>query len=472
MIIMSQQFVDRERELSFLEEKYREPGPQLIIVYGRRRIGKTELLLRFARDKPHIYYLCEKTRVDANLRKMAAKMAAYLGAESFAKIMFADWEELFAEFLRWKKGDERLVIILDEFPYLLELDKGLASLFQKIWDTHLSKRNDIFLVLTGSSIGIMETQVLGYKSPLYGRRTGQWKVTELPLHAIRAFTPNYTFEDVLKVYAALGGVPAYLSLLNPTLSLPQNIEKALLTKGSPLYEEAENLLRQELREPRNYKLILQAIAEGKRRVTEIASATGIDRAAVSRYLETLLLLEIVDYETPVLAPPKTKKRLYYIKDNYFNFWFRYIHPNRDLVESGRSRDLLHTVMADYPNYMGQIFERIATSFLACASPFRPRRIGRHWWKNPRGEAREIDVLAVGDNAYLLAEVKWSILSTRDIHRIHRALKEKAASLRLHGKIYYAVVAKKLPRVRVQGLLLYDLRDIEAATEADKYCASQ
>jgi len=465
---VNQLFVDRVDELAFLEEKYRENRAQLIVIYGRRRIGKTELLLKFVRDKKYIYFLCEKTSSRLNMFKLARKMAEYLSRESFARILFTDWEDLFREFLEWKTSSEKVVIILDEFPYLIEVDKGIVSVFQKIWDTYLSKRSDIMLVLCGSSVGMMETEVLSYKSPLYGRRTGQWKVTELKLPYIREFVPSYSFTEVIYIYGALGGVPAYLCKLSPELSVFENIQKLFLRKGAELYEEAENLLRQELREPRNYKLILEAIAEGKRRVSEIANATSLDKAAVSRYIDTLELLEIVSYEAPVLEKPKTKKRLYYIRDNYFNFWFRYIYPNKDLIEENRGKTVLEEIIADYNNYMSTVFEKIAKDFLTkTALPLKIHRIGRHWWKTRRGESIEIDLLGFNKekSEYLVAEVKWSKLNLLDVNRIYRNLTRKFNELNIGKKAYYCIIAKEIVekkdiKRKYPELLLFDLKDIE------------
>jgi len=462
IIIVNQQFVDRNEDLEYLEERYAEGGPQLIVVYGRRRVGKTELLLRFARRKRYIYFLAEKTRMEYNVEKMAERMAEYLGRESFARIRFRDWEDLFMEFLEWK-GGERLIVIIDEFPYLVELDRGVVSLFQKVWDTLLSKRSDIYLVLCGSSIGVMETEVLGYRSPLYGRRTGQWRVNPLPPEYVKCFAPSYTLREALMLYGALGGVPAYLRLVDPGLGFYENVGRLMLRRGAVLYEEAENLLRQELREPRNYKLILEALAEGKRRVVEIASATGLDKAAVSRYLDTLVLLGIVSYETPLLAPPKTKRRLYRIADNYFRFWFRYVYPNKGLIEEGRGGAVLEEIEASYDQYMGPVFEDVARRFLVEKAPFTVKRIGRHWWRTRRGEARELDVLAQGPGGFLLGEVKWGRLTARDVERIRGRLESLARDLGLNGDVYYAVVAGEIEgrgEARGAGLLLYDLRDME------------
>ncbi|RLF08706.1 MAG: ATP-binding protein [Thermoprotei archaeon] len=462
---MNQLFVDRYNELKFLEEKYREKRSQLIIVYGRRRIGKTELLLKFSQNKPHIYFLCEKTSNRTNITKLSRKMAEYLKKKSFSRIVFEDWEDLFREFVEWKDENDKIVIILDEFQYLIEMDKGVLSLFQRIWDLYLSRREDIMLILCGSSIGMIETEVLGYKSPLYGRRTGQWRVNELELKYIKEFVPNYDYTDLVYVYGTFGGVPAYLTRINPNITFLENIRRLFLQKGEFLYEEAENLLRQELREPRNYKLILRALAEGYRRVVEISNMTGLDKATVSRYLDTLELLDIVSYEIPVLEKPKTRKRLYYIKDNYFNFWFRFIDVNRDLIEEGREEIVLEEITNNLDNYISFIYERIAKKLLQSYPhvPFRITKIGREWGKSSRGEAYEIDLLGYNRNKtkYLALEVKWSDLNSRDIERILKRLRKTIEKIGVKGEIFYGVIARRIydKKEIKNNLILLDLKDL-------------
>ncbi len=462
---MYQLFIDRCDDLKFLEERYRERRPQFIIVYGRRRIGKTELLLRFSKDKPHIYFLCEKTSTRANILKLSGRMAEYLRKKSFSRILFEDWEDLFKEFVEWKVKDEKTIIILDEFQYLIELDKGVLSLFQKIWDLHLSRREDIMLILCGSSVGMMETEVLGYRSPLYGRRTGQWRVDELELKYIKEFVPSYDYRNLIYVYGVFGGVPAYLSKIDPSISFIENLKRLFLRKGEFLYEEADNLLRQELREPSNYKLILRALSEGYRRVIEISNITGLDKSAVSRYLGTLELLDLVSYEIPVLERPKTRKRLYYIKDNYFNFWFRFIDVNRDLIEEGRGEIVLDEIVRNLDNYIGFIYEKISKKFIQFYPyiPFKIARLGREWGKSSRGESYEIDLLGYDKNKskYLVLEVKWSDLNNRDIKRIMKKLEKIVEMIGIEGQIYYGVIARKIFDIKEyeSNLILLDLDDL-------------
>ncbi|MFH1422140.1 MAG: ATP-binding protein, partial [Planctomycetota bacterium] len=328
---MHQQFINRERELEFLESRYRSGNPEFIILYGRRRIGKTRLITEFLQDKTGIYFLCASYSEIENLRLLQAQMSEFLKDESFKKLRIAGFEELFHEFFKWFKKKERIVLVIDEFPYLIALNSGVISIFQRIWDLNLSRQN-VMLILCGSSIGMMETEVLGYKSPLYGRRTGQWRLGKLGFEYLRRFFPGYSTEDIIRVYGCLDSIPEYLLKFPPNLGFWENLRRNFVSKGSFLYEEAEILLREEFREPRNYTLILRAIAEGSRKLAQIASATGIDKGALSRYIHNLQRVGIVDAELPATFPKKSKRSLYKLTDNYFKFYFRFVLPNKNNIE--------------------------------------------------------------------------------------------------------------------------------------------
>ncbi|MCK5176414.1 MAG: ATP-binding protein, partial [Candidatus Aenigmarchaeota archaeon] len=358
---MVQHFINRKEELTFLNEKYRQSDAQLIVIYGRRRVGKTQLLLEFAKNKENIYYLSEKTTIKRNIDKLKNDMAEFLDP-SFKKIETDDFEELFAEFVKWKdlkKNKEKIVLIIDEFSYLIELSSGVTSVFQKIWDLILKDREDIYLVLCGSSIGLMKNEVLGRNSPLYGRRTGQWKVNDIEISHIRKFLPKYSFEDILRTCGIVGGVPFYLNKWDCGLTVEENIKKEFITKGGFFLEEAKNLLREDFREPRNYMLILSAISEGKNKFGEIANYAGLDKSALSRYLEILQTLDIVTFEIPLFSSLKEKKRHYLIKDNYFNFWFRFIYNNIPKIEANREKEVMHWIKTQFNSYFGFIFEEMS-----------------------------------------------------------------------------------------------------------------
>ena len=285
IIIMFKQFVNRQKELKWFEKNYQKKEDSFLILYGRRRVGKTELIKQFLKDKPHIYFLAGTKTEKENISELQIMMADFLKDDIFKKIQFTGWEELFKEFV--KKIKKQTVISIDEFPYLIEGNKAIPSIFQKIWDEIL-KDKKIMLILCGSSIGMMETHVLGYKSPLYGRRTGQWKLEPFKYKDLKLVFKDSSFEDRLKYFSLLDGIPQYLNKMDFEESLTSNLKNKIFQKGEYLYEETENLLRQEFREPRNYFSILQAISEGCSKYGEICNRTGLSKSLASNYLRNLI----------------------------------------------------------------------------------------------------------------------------------------------------------------------------------------
>ena len=462
-----QKFVDRKRELEFLEKAYKSNRAEFIVIYGRRRIGKTELLLHFARDKPHVYFLATEKPYRDNLRELQRLLAEFLGDTLFGRVAFEEIDELLMAFADWI-SDERVILIIDEFPLLVEHHRPVLSLLQRAWDLKLSKTK-IMLILCGSSVSTMENEVLAYKSPLYGRRTGQWRLTEIPFFHIGEFLPGYTIEDLVKVWGITDGIPAYLLQFNPEKSFDENVIERVLSKGTFLYEEAEFLLREELREPANYFAILQAIASGRSRFGEIVNATGLDKSLVSKYLAVLQRLGVVEREVPVTATVKeaSKRGLYSIADNYFAFWFRYVLPNKSYLEAGLAEEVWERSAEDFNLYLGSVFERVVRNpevFLKLTG-FRFTKLGR-WWR--KGE--EIDLVALNEREKraLFAEVKWKELSGREARGILRDLERKAGLVRLEGwEKNYGLVAKKVERkeaLRERGWLVGDLRDFQSLSQ--------
>ncbi len=460
-MIMHQQFINRERELEFLESRYRSGNPEFIILYGRRRIGKTRLITEFLQDKTGIYFLCASYSEIENLRLLQAQMSEFLEDESFKKLRIAGFEELFYEFFKWFKKKERIVLVIDEFPYLIALNSGVISIFQRIWDLNLSRQN-VMLLLCGSSIGMMETEVLGYRSPLYGRRTGQWRLGKLGFEYLRRFFPKYDMEDIIRIYGCLDSIPEYLLKFSPELDFWENLRRNFVSKGSFLYEEAEILLREEFREPRNYTLILRAIAEGSRKLAQIASATGIDKGALSRYIHNLQRVGIVDAELPATFPKKSKRSLYELTDNYFKFYFRFVLPNKNNIEA--EIDITPRIKKEYDAYLGIIFEELVRELIKMRKisiGFSPEEVSPWWYK---GE--EIDIVALNENTKEIAflECKWSSVGKRDTERIIADLKRKAALVKWRNsrrKEYYGIIVKSIKRkeeFRSEGYLVYDLRD--------------
>ncbi|ASJ01879.1 ArsR family transcriptional regulator [Thermococcus profundus] len=458
-----QKFIDRRAELEFLERAYSSDRAEFLVIYGRRRIGKTELLLYFARDKPHVYFLVTEKPYRENLRELQRLLAEFLGDELFGKVAFNDIDELLMAFAD-RIGNERVILIIDEFPLLVEHYRPVSSLLQKAWDLKLSKTR-IMLVLCGSSVSAMESEVLVYKSPLYGRRTGQWRLTEIPFFYLGEFLPGYTAEDLVKTWGVVGGIPAYLLQFDPRKGFDENVVEKVLSKGAFLYEEAEFLLREELREPANYFAILQAIAGGRNRFGEIVNATGLDKSLVSKYLTVLQRLGIVEREVPVTATLKamSKRGLYSIKDNYFTFWFRYVLPNKSYLEAGLGERVWERSAEDFNAYMGYVFERLVRTpevfFRLTGFPFT--KIGRWWYK---GE--EIDIVALNERERkaLFVEVKWKDLSEREARGILKGLERKAELVALEDwKKNYGLVAKRIEgkaELREEGFLVWDLEDFD------------
>ncbi|ASJ09492.1 ArsR family transcriptional regulator [Thermococcus siculi] len=458
-----QKFVDRERELEFFERAYSSGRAEFLVIYGRRRIGKTELLLHFARDKPHVYFLATEKPYRENLRELQRLLAEFLGDELFGKVAFDDVDELFMAFAD-RIGDERVILIIDEFPLLVEHYRPVLSLLQKAWDLKLSKTG-VMLILCGSSVSAMEGEVLAYKSPLYGRRTGQWRLTEIPFFYLGEFLPGYTVEDLVKTWGIVGGIPAYLLQFDPRKGFDENVVEKVLSKGAFLYEEAEFLLREELREPANYFAILQAIASGRNRFGEIVNATGLDKSLVSKYLAVLQRLGIVEREVPVTATLKamSKRGLYSIKDNYFAFWFRYVLPNKSYLEAGLGERVWKHSAEDFNAYMGSVFERLVRTpeVFFRLTGFRFTKIGR-WWR--KGE--EIDIVALNERekTALFVEVKWKELREREVRGILKDLERKAKLVGLdEWEKSYGLVAKGIKGkegLREEGWLVWELRDFE------------
>ncbi len=426
------QFIDRRRELEFLESKWREKKPQLLIVYGRRRVGKTMLLKEFLKNKPGAYILFTEDSYQENLEKIKRALAKLTGREYFRE-MKADLPRLFKYFAE-EISDKRVALVFDEFQYFVQLNRGVLSLLQESWDEYLSN-TQVYIVLCGSSIGMMES-LLSYKNPLYGRRTGQWKVAPFTLIEVAEMFPDKSFEELVKIYAVFGGTPFYLAQVDPLKTIEENIKEKILKKGEVLYEEPEFLLREEFREPKTYKLILKYIALGYTTLGELVNVTGLDRGNLSRYLDTLERLEIIGYKLPM---GKKKRGRYYIRDYYIRFWFRYVYPNLSDLELGETDKVFESIRGDLENYYAKVFEEIVLELLEK----KILDFGQHsvytWWH--KGE--EIDAIAVGENKTVFIEVKWGEVTEREATRILERLREKAEKTGIKGEKEYYLIARKV-----------------------------
>jgi len=470
---MSQHFINRKNELEFLKKSYNSKGPEFIVIYGRRRIGKTELVLKFLKNHPGIYFLATKEGDRENIKNFATETGKYLNDENFSKTSFPDWISIFeslAKNINFAKRQDKTIIIIDEFPFLINSNNAIPSIFQKIWEQTLKKEN-IMLILLGSSISIMESKVLGYKSPLYGRRTGQWQVEPLEFEFLKDFLPNYSTEDLINTWFAIGGMPAYLLKFDPNASFFENIKNEILKKGSYLNREMDILLNEEFREPKNYKLIFKAISLGCNRLAEICNHTGLDKSMVSKYLDVLEKLNLIEEEKPVISSVKFKRRLYTLFDPYFNFYFRYVYPNKISLEAMRHSEVLKLIREDFQAYSGKMFELLAKQMILTKKVLKDasfEKIGRQWGKTPRSKkgknTYEIDIVAVNEHAkeILFVECKWKWKA--NARKILNELKEKAGYVQWsdeNRKERYVIFAKSFKeKIKEPNLMLFDLKDLE------------
>jgi len=423
-------FIDREIDLRWLEQRWSARDPQLLIVYGKRRVGKTELLKRFIRDKPAVYVLADRRPDPDQLKEVAARLGTHFDDPFIGRKGFAGWLEAF-EYLnaRLPRGKTRkpheLVLAIDEYPYLVENNPATSSLFQKGWDETLS-RLPLCLILCGSSMAMMESETLVQRAPLYGRRSGDLLVLPLDFSGVRQFLPKrWSFEKRVEVYALLGGMPGYLRQFDLGAGLKENVQQQILAPGAFLFREVDFLLKEELREPRNYLAILRAVSQGKRKFGEIINDTGLAKNVLHKYLHVLETLQLIVREVPITekSPQRSKRSLYSIQDPFIAFWFECVYPFVSDLALGETGPALRRSQEILPHLLGRAYERIARETIrrSDALPFQLQRVGR-WWDHQD----EIDLVGINEaeNAILFGEVKWSPkpLGTN----ILQALKAKAA----------------------------------------------
>ncbi|MGQ4915255.1 MAG: ATP-binding protein [Candidatus Asgardarchaeia archaeon] len=469
-MIMLRKFVNRKEEIMHLEGEYGAPRFSFTVIYGRRRVGKTELILQLAKKHPHIYFLADKRGTISNVIRFRKKAAAYFGDTEPAAESFDTVFEYIAK--RWTKS-EKLIIVIDEFSYLVEKDDAIPSVFQLIIDEILSKRNNVYLILAGSLISMIEKGVLSYKSPLYGRRTSQIKLNPLKFRDLFEFFPEYSAEEIVRIYGAVGGIPYYLNMINPQLDFFENVNRIFLNKESVLFYEGEWLLREELRDPSNYLNILSAIARGSTRISEIANKTYIPAKDLPYYLQTLQKLGFVRREVPILEKPTTKKSIYILSDNFLRFWFRYIFSNLENIESGDTESVLEEIKSSYNTFLGKTFEDICIEFVKGLSrhnllPIKIKKIGRQWG-TIRGKRKgynryEIDFIGIDASRkkILVGESKWR--DNVNCEKTLDELKEKVNCVPGKEKfeeIHFCIIAKSFSKKVTQekNVLCFELKDI-------------
>lgn len=479
-------FVGRETELKFLEDRYNEKRGQLIVLYGRRRVGKTETLREFCKNKPHIFFSCTQTTDRVQLAKFSKQLLREdIPAKQYVS-EFADWEKAFRAILDLPYGEKKKLIVIDEFPYMCRGNKSIPSILQNLWDTTF-KDDNVMIILCGSAMSFIEKELLAEKNPLYGRATGIYKMNEMGFYDAARFFPNYSEKDKVLAYAVLGGIPHYLNQFSPELSVGENIKRSILTKGAVLYSEVDFLLHQELRETPIYNSIIEAVALGSTKLNDISQKSLVeDTSKTSVYLKNLIELGIVEREFSVDAGIKekanTNRGTYRLTDNFFRFWYAFGFANLSQLEDGDVEGVYeYLVEPSLHEFAALTFEDVCKEFVRelqkkNALPFRYTKMGRWTGKTTvrdkgadgglRTAETEIDLLAIDREAKecFVGECKFKrspfeYSEYLDTVAKLSALKEKA-------KFYYALFSESgfdekiiAEAETMEELYLYDLKMI-------------
>lgn len=449
-------FIDRKEELKILRDRFGSGRAEFLVVYGRRRIGKTELVKRIIAEKNGIILMGREESQKLQLQRFSRLLGEYFEDDFLTKQGLNNWDAFF-EYIYEKSKNKRLILALDEFPYLVKEEKALPSIIQDYWDNKF-RETRLFLIIMGSSISMMES-LLGYKSPLYGRRTGQLKIQPFKFKDVAQHIGH--LEKAVEFYSVFGGTPAYITEVNPAKETIENVKEKFLRIDSFIHQDVRFVLMEELEEPRYYFSILEAIATGNVTLGNITNYTGLERSLVGKYLNVLIDLELIKRDIPVTASPKTRKGIYGFQDNIFSFWFGFIYPYEDLINLGREMDVLAKIDRDFNAYVGKVFEEIAKEFMWEVSNYH--RIGK-WWD--RGE--EIDILALNEvsKEIVFLECKWKNINRKDALRVLANLERKAKSVKWHKDKRtesYGIIAKRIhdkEELKEMGYLAFDLEDFE------------
>lgn len=453
-------FINRTRELAHLRERYESRKAEFIVLYGRRRVGKSELIDQFLRSHHGVRILAREESKSLQFRRLASDLGTFFKDPFLLKAGFPDWDSVF-EYLLAHAG-ERVVIAFDEFPYLVAGDASLPSVLQGYWDGRL-KDTGIFIILSGSSISMMESTTMAYGSPLFGRRTGQ--ILLEPLRFIHVLDYLQDLKKSVEFYAVFGGTPAYIMAADPSKDIMTNVAGQVMREDSFLFRDVEFVLRSELSEPRYYFSILFSLASGNHSIGLIGNDTGLSKSVVNKYLSVLIDLHLVYRRIPVTESTKSRKGLYFLSDNLFDFWFRFIHPYLDSLERGNTDILLDQyVRPQFPGYVGKHFEAMVMDLFELFNqhtvlPFVFTRIGS-WWH--QGEEIDIVALREDERKILFCECKWQ--EEVNGERVFVDLTLKASGVSWHNDRrteFFCVVARSFSRRPPDSnrCLAFDLHDL-------------
>ena len=435
-------FVDREQEMETLQSEYERDGSALVVLYGRRRVGKTTLISEFIKDKNALFFLASEESEAQNRSLLKEKVAEFINSDLLRSVEVKSWDVLFQSIMD-TPFESKPVIVLDEFQYLGKANPAFPSIFQRIWEEIL-KDKPVMVILCGSLISMMESQTLAYGSPLYGRRTAQIRLKQIPFVYYHEFFPGKSRRELIEMYAVTGGVPKYIELFSESGDIYSAIRKCVLNRSGYLYDEPHFLLQQEVTEVGSYFSIMRAIAAGNSKLSAISAVLEIKATSLTKYLKTLIDLDILEREVPITEenPERSKKGLYKIKDNYLRFWFAFVYPNMSFIESGHSEIVMNKIKKSLVrNHIAFVYEDVCKERMwelnaEDAWPFNFTKLGRYW------DARtEIDIAALdpeGKNL-ILGECKyWQEPVDVDVLRDLEAKTDAVAWERNNRKVWYVL----------------------------------
>lgn len=431
-------FINRKREMSTLEKEYNREN-SFVVLYGRRRTGKTTLIKEFIKDKNAFYFFADKQNESLQINRFKNQLAEHFKDEFLKKIEINDWDTIFDYFIS-KIGDEKFVLVIDEFQYLCLMNKGFSSIFQRIYDEKIADKN-IMVILCGSLISMMYSEVLSYDSPLYGRRTAQIKLQPISFEYYKEFFDNKSKRELIEFYSITGGIPKYILEFDRNKSPLWNIENNIFNKDNFLYSEPKFLLQEEINDLSRYFSILNSIALGNTKLSSICSHLGLNSSSMTSYITKLIDLDILEKEVPVTENIENgKKGLYKIKDNYLKFWFSYVYPYQSYLEIENLSYPLEKIKNEFNLWVSKIYEDLARETVLNNSeiPFPIKKLGR-WWNNNE----EIDIVGLGDNEIIFGECKWS--NKKVGLSVLLSLKEKSKSVKWSNnsrKEYFILFSKE------------------------------
>lgn len=402
-------FIGRENELKALENMYNSDRFEFVVIYGRRRIGKTALINEFIKDKKAIYFTGVESNSKQNLENFSRCIMEFDGG-NLVDAAFSLFQTAL-EYVFKRAENERIILTIDEYPYVAHASKSLPSTLQFLIDKY-KDNSKLMLILCGSSMSYMEDHVLAYKSPLYGRRTAQIKMLPFSFDEASHFLTGYSNEDKAVLYGMFGGTPQYLTQINNKVSVEENVKNTYLNPRSFIFEEPVNLLKQEVREPALYTAVITAVSEGATKLSEICGKVGEETNVVSVYIKNLVELGIIQKEFPY-GEENSKKAVYSIADNMFRFWYRFVPENMSLIARGGTDIVYNRIRPDFSDFMGSVFEDICTQYLwkqmiSGNVPVYFKSLGRWWGGNPKTKSQEeIDIMGSDKQKAIFAECKWT-----------------------------------------------------------------